>query len=138
VRQAREEGRVMTTAEFIQGFRDFADWLEQNQEALDTDITRKAENVVKTDGIPAFTFHLYRIDKDEFAAAIPVLGRGTKSGDDRYFQIDRDFGPVRVTLYTAREKVCRKIVTRKSVEAVEWVCEPSILAAVEREPEAVA
>lgn len=128
----------MTAAEFIQGFRDFADWLEQNQDALDRDIARKIETGNKPDSSPTFTFHLYRHGKDEFAAAIPILGRGTKRGDDRYFQVDRDFGPVRVTLYTSRETVCRKVVTRKSVEAVEWVCEPSILAAVDHAPEAVA
>jgi hypothetical protein len=143
----------MEAREYAQGLRDFADWVEANEELISYELGR-------ADREPEFRFNIYALDPNQLRDYVRALGRAEKNVDDSYFKVTRRFGPVEVMAYTARELVCERVVTgtrevtkevrdqdlvrqaieqipaetvTEIVEDVEWVCEPSILAAAHGE-----
>lgn len=142
----------MTATEYITGLREFADWLEANSEALETlDGFSRFETNVSLGG-----FYVTAPDKASFAERVRMLGRGEKRYVDVDLHVERAFGPIKVVVYTARENVCRKVVTgtrevtstvrdpelleqvplvevTETVEDVEWVCPQSIFAGAQVE-----
>lgn len=128
-----------TVAEYVQGVRDFADWLEANADTFEYEC-------VGND----FRFLSYQSTKEGLARAVKAVGRGEKNGDENWFNVTRKFGPVEVHLYTMRQAVCKRVVTgtkevtkeivdpdapmvfvTEIVEEVEWVCDEPILTALE-------
>lgn len=126
-----------TRADAIQGLRDFADFLEANEDA----------------SLPSGLYALdYQWGKENLLARTRELGGlWNKKEDGAYFSLVRHFGPVRYEVYTTRSEVCERVVTgtrtvtreeydpdalaqvpKRTVtaeeEIVEWRCPPSLLA----------
>lgn len=54
-------------------------------------------------------------------------GHRTKSVTERYIETTRQFGPIGIQVYTAREVVCERVVVGTETvesEVVEWECSP--------------
>ena len=129
----------------MDGLREFVNHLEQNPELID----KMGKN----------TFYIFHRGDDvaEFAKTALMLGTSRKSSDSRYFNVERDFGPlVRIQVTAAHEDVCERVVigseeveveerdpelvaaavadiptvkTVKIVERFEWKCPSSLLEA---------
>jgi hypothetical protein len=108
---------------YIDGLRALADHLEKTPELIGPSGT--------------LNVNIYASDRDQFVTASRALG-GTreKDGDSLFFNVTRQFGPHKVTVFTDREKVCRKIVVghetipareEQIVEVVEWVCDDALV-----------
>lgn len=103
---------------FIQGLRDFAEFLELNGNA------------------PApynITGNVFCVTKAEFTEAARHLGHATKDANGEYFWLTKKFGPIAYEVNIARNEICkRKVVGVRDVpahteEIVEWECAESIL-----------
>ena len=118
----------MDAKEYVYGLRELADWIEENEEFVES-------KHLLQDSLGSLL--MCALTEEELAQQVQVLGRGQKSGDDRYFKVTRQFGPVQVYAFIQREKVCRKVTRTelREVEVTEWECEDSIL---DHLPEAVA
>jgi hypothetical protein len=123
----------------VSGLRELADWLEQHPEyAKDISFERA---------------YVFTYDREEFVTASKALGgMRSKSADTAFFNVERDFGTFTLQVTIDRGLVCEKKVTTtevvesvpdpalvaniplvevtKTVETVEWECEPSVLALV--------
>lgn len=124
---------------WLDGLRAMADWFEQHPQYLD--------------GIGE-TIHIYVREgddaKERMADAARALGTATKEVSEKYFHLERGFGPHSVRLFTARGAVCERVVVgveeveieepdpdavaalpkvkrTETREVVEWVCPESIL-----------
>ena len=101
---------------------------------------------------PPSALHLYRhggYDPGEFARVALQLGTAEKSSDETWFNVSRKFGQHVLEVYTARDSVCERVVTKtetvtemvpdpdyvatapmveveRTIEEVEWVCPPSL------------
>lgn len=105
--------------EMIQGLRDLADFIEQNEAA------------------PVYgglCLDVFVETPEELATITKRMGYVEKRGSGSFFYITKRFGPVRYEINIAREKVCiKKIVGTKTIpehteDVVEWECAESILA----------
>ena len=106
--------------EAVEGLRSFADFLEHNPDFI-------------VDRETLFMVFAFRKSNEEFYEMAKRMGPVTKSGDDKYFNVERTFGPmVKLHLTISRERVCEKVVTVKEVEVTEWKCLP-ILEMAEQE-----
>jgi len=130
----------MTASEYSAGLRDFADWVDANAEFLEEETFALSATVF---------FRLYAMNAEEFAKSVRAIGKGTKSADDKWMNVQRHFGGVTVEAFTDRDTVCRKVVTgtrevtrempdpaapvvtvTETVEDYEWVCDEPLLAAL--------
>lgn len=84
--------------------------------------------------------HAFAPTREALAVAARA-GRWEKDGNDNYFWLRMRFGPaVTLDVNTSRAKVCRQVVVGKrtieaqpgrEVDVVEWICDESILSAVQ-------
>lgn len=102
------------------------------------------------------TLYLWGADaKTELAALVRILGNVEKEASESFFGVTRRFGPHALSVKASRENVCQRVVVgtktetyqvppegiemverTRSVELVEWICPPSILALAGDSPEA--
>jgi hypothetical protein len=138
----------MDAATYAQGLRDFADWLDNHADELDDTTIGNFS--------PPSTVYWFTHTREQFARAVRVLGRGAKSKDENWFNVKRDFGLITLEATCQRQIVCERIVksTREvtttvrdpealeavplvevteTIEDVEWVCPPALLAFVDSE-----
>lgn len=137
----------MDAATYAQGLREFADWVEANEELIAWELGRADED-------KPFHFNLYATNRGDFLRYVKAAGRGAKEVDGTWFHIVREFGPVKLDVFCTRDLVCERVVkgTREvtktirdpealeavplvevteTVEDVEWVCPPALLAVEE-------
>src|SRR4051812_4960505 len=111
-----EERAIEEREAFIQGLRQFADFLERTPAAP----------------LPTRTMNAY-VESKEALVAVAKSGSFEKAVLDYWFMLRKRFGPISYELNIEREKVCeRRVVgTReepaKTVEIVEWECAESLL-----------
>jgi len=130
----------MTASEYSAGLRDFADWVDANAEFLEGEQFAMDATL---------NFRIYALTAEEFAQTVRAIGKGVKVPDDKWMNVQRQFGPVMVEAFTDRNMVCRKVVTgtrevtkeipdpdapvvtvTETVEDYEWVCDEPLLAAL--------
>lgn len=126
----------MELLEYVEGLREFADWIERNGEEL-PDIL-----------YPGMLCMYVKCESaTEFRRVTRMMGSGRKRELLGDMHVERTFGLAQVSAYTARENVCerRVVATREvvknvpdpeavaavplvevteTVEDVEWVCGP--------------
>lgn len=99
----------MTAAEYIQGLRDFADWVEQH-----------ADEIPKS-ALGTITMLLAASDRDDFVTRVALLdGQGQTERDSTYLKVIRQFGPVTVQVYSSLGNVGVVETHMKRVEVTEW------------------
>lgn len=126
----------MNAAKCASGLREFADWIEEHGDSNDIYLYPGQ-----------MSMFVECPDKEVFQRVARMLERGAKRELGGNLHLDRSFGMVKVSAYTARENVCRKVVVGTSevtrevrdpemleqvplvtvtetVEEVEWVCGP--------------
>lgn len=95
--------------EYIQGLRDFADFLET------------------TPGAPTpfpGNIFAYMYDRAKFIDAARAIGPFIKNPDDTYYKIEKPFGPFTYQINISRKEICTKRIETREVEV--WDC-PTIL-----------
>lgn len=95
--------------EYIQGLRDFADFLEA------------------TPGAPtpfATTFCVYLYHRAKFLDAAKAIGSFTKKPDESNYLIEKQFPPFTYQLNISRKEICTKRIEMREIEV--WDC-PSLL-----------
>jgi len=129
----------MDAIEYANGLRELAAWVEDNADEL---------NGSDSSILGQTKFHWFTYTKRDFTTAVRTLGRGAKSKDELWFNVDRDFGGITVQVTTARSTICERVVVgtttktamvpdpdvevpmvevTEEVEEVEWVCPPALL-----------
>lgn len=130
----------MNAAEAAQGLRELADWVEQHG-CDDYFESLAGDGIQVGNGMDTMFWRLG--DKDAMAKAVRALGSGEKRVIGEDLHVERKFGPITVSAYTARENVCKRVVTgvkvlpatvvpaqaeqvlpEREIEVVEWVCSP--------------
>lgn len=123
----------MKVANFIQGLRDFADWLEAHPVLPPT-----------LYGLPNGRILLFVKDKDQLAAAARWLGTCEKVVTEDWFSLVKTFGPIALEALIERPQVCERVKIGEKVipaqpervlpaeperveEVYEWQCPESIL-----------
>ncbi len=113
-----------TRAEQIEGLRQLAAFLEAHEEIP----------------ISFQTYNVYFYEKADLAR-VARIGSWIKEYAGEYFILRKTFGPIKLDVYTDRDKVCRPVVVGKTViearpavpehteDVIEWVCEHESLLA---------
>lgn len=97
----------------IQGLRDLADYLDQRQDV-------PAPYSVHA-GVALWT-------KEQLTKAARSMGGAHKDYSDKFFSLQRTFGPVTFEVFINREEVCEKtvigtrVVPEHTEEIVQWNC----------------
>lgn len=128
-----DEKRAAWTA----GLRDLADWLDAHPE-MDLPYINEEYPPSLSLGIHPWHESDERPQAERFAAAVSALGgRREKAGDDEYMRVHRDFGPVRVQVWTMRDEVCEAVVVGTETVEVQRVVQPAVTETVTEEREVI-
>lgn len=101
---------MLARAEFVQGLRDLADWLDAHPEIEFTNF--RGSHIL-----------WYRDTREQLADAARALGRVEKTGTDSYFNLTRRFGPHEIEAYSPRATVCERVVVGKKAVPVREIPE---------------
>lgn len=114
---------------WCKGLRELADFAESHEDLFDH--------------TPGFTCYLFANHASDMAAKARLLGKANKHEGDKWYWLDRPFGPHHIALNISREKICERIQvgTQKVMKpdpetpqveveepVYEWSCPDSVLA----------
>lgn len=104
------------------GLRELADWIEENSEVF-----------TGSDFSGQSPILLCRIDQDDFVATAQALGVEQSEVEVKsdYLYVSRSFGPLRVAVYIAADKVGTE--QTKMRPTTEWEIDPTVRDALGRE-----
>lgn len=105
----------MTEAEYVQGLRDFADWIERHPE-IDGKIDPTSRRIL-----------IHSSDREKLLENLLLLeGQGVAERDRQWLQVVRKFGPCEVQVYIDADKVGDITTRREEVEVSDWEPHPEL------------
>lgn len=98
VPETAQEKAARSRAEYVQGLREMADWIESHPSYREGGYWMHSGHVV-------FDF----VDADKLAEKARAFGTADKYADDDSIGLERRFGPHKVVMYTPRDETCERI-----------------------------